>query len=41
MDQLFIKITLMSRCFHRKLEANSVTFLPEGLFDNLIDLQDL
>ena len=31
----------MSRCSYRKLEANSVTFLPEGLFDNLIDLQEL
>ena len=41
MDQFFVKITLMSRCFYRKLEANSVAFLPEGLFDNLIDLQVL
>ena len=32
------KITLMSRCFYRKLEANNITFLPEGLFDNLINL---
>ena len=41
MDQLFNKITLKSRCFYRGLEANSVAFLPEGLFDNLIDLQYL
>ena len=32
------KITLMSRCFYRELEANNITFLPEGLFDNLINL---
>ena len=32
------KITLMSRCFYRELEANTITFLPEGLFDNLINL---
>ena len=29
----------MSRCFYRKLEANNITFLPEGLFDNLINLK--
>ena len=28
----------MSRCFYRELEANNITFLPEGLFDNLINL---
>ena len=33
------KITLMSRCFYRNLEANDITFLPEGLFDNLINLK--
>ena len=33
------KITLMSRCFYRELEANNITFLPEGLFDNLINLE--
>ena len=33
------KIMLMSRCFYRKLEANDITFLPEGLFDNLINLE--
>ena len=27
--------------FLRELKTNSVTFLPEGLFDNLIDLQYL
>ena len=41
LDQLFNKITLMSRCFYRELGANSVAFLPEGLLDNLIDLQYL
>ena len=35
------KITLMSRCFYRNLEANDITFLPEGLFDNLINLWGL
>ena len=29
----------MSRCFYRELEANNITFLPEGLFDNLINLK--
>ena len=29
----------MSRCFYRELEANNITFLPEGLFDNLINLE--
>ena len=28
----------MSQCFYRELEANNITFLPEGLFDNLINL---
>ena len=40
-NQLLNKISLKSRCFYRELEANSVAFLPEGLFDNLIDLQYL
>ena len=35
------KITFMSRCYYRKLEANDITFLPEGLFDNLIKLYTL
>ena len=35
------KIMLMRRCFYRKLEANDITFLPEGLFDNLINLDAL
>ena len=29
----------MSRCFYRELKANNITFLPEGLFDNLINLK--
>ena len=29
----------MSRCFYSALEANDITFLPEGLFDNLINLE--
>ena len=33
------KITLMSRCFFRDLETPDITFLPEGLFDNLINLE--
>ena len=31
----------MSRCFFRELKANNITFLPEGLFDKLINLQHL
>ena len=29
----------MSRCFYRQLRANNITSLPEGLFDNLINLE--
>ena len=28
----------MSRCFFRELVDNNIAFLPEGLFDNLINL---
>ena len=35
------KITLLRRCFYRELEANNITFLPEGWFDNLINLRSL
>ena len=31
----------MSRCFNRELKAYNITFLPEGLFDNLINLYRL
>ena len=31
----------MSRCFYKELEADNITFLPEGLFDNLINLKVL
>ena len=35
------KITLLRRCVYRELESNNITFLPEGLFDNLIKLRGL
>ena len=28
----------MSRCFHAILPDNNVAFIPEGLFDNLINM---
>ena len=35
------KTTLKGQCFYMKLVADSVAFLPEGLFDNLSNLQYL
>ena len=36
--QLIKELISVSRCFHRGMLHNNVTFLREGLFDNLINL---
>ena len=36
--QLIKELISVSRCFHRGMLYNNVTFLREGLFDNLINL---
>ncbi|XP_022782216.1 leucine-rich repeat-containing protein 15-like [Stylophora pistillata] len=33
------KPTLINRCFYRLLQNNKIAFLPEGLFDNLVNLK--
>ena len=37
-NQLIEKFILISRWFHGILPNNDIAFLPEGLFDNLINL---
>ena len=41
MDQIMKKLTLMSQYFYRILGNDNKTFLPERLFDNLINLDFL